>query len=232
MTLKTFLNDSVILLAAGALSVASLVLPVQAGAQASGSETQGSLIQAAPGGMALDIYQPARLPEEIVVMNPHGDVTITEFFDYYCHVCQRIGEELQQIAREDGNIRVVFREFPILNWQSSVVLSRLARSTYNQGIYLDVHNAFMEAHGHIDVDAAVKIIEDLGGDIRRLEADINDPQIIDILQSNVNFGSTRGLSATPSLMIGNQTMQGYPGRQRLLNMVAQLREEAAEKADR
>ena len=149
--------------------------------------------------MSLTIEAPARLPEEIVVLNPHGDVTVTEFFDYFCHVCQRIGAELQEIAREDGNIRVVYREFPIINGQESVMLSRLALATYNQGIYLDVHNAFMEAHGRLDFDGAVRIIQGLGGDIRELERDFRDQQIIEKTASQRRFWRLKPPECDPKL---------------------------------
>jgi len=236
MALKMIVDRAWALALTGAVLVvlvAGLIGAQSSGAQSSGAQASGSgvnapLIKAAPGGMSLTIEAPARLPEEIVVLNPHGDVTVTEFFDYFCHVCQRIGAELQEIAREDGNIRVVYREFPIINGQESVMLSRLALATYNQGIYLDVHNAFMEAHGRLDFDGAVRIIQGLGGDIRELERDFRDQQIIEKLQANVDFGVSNRLSATPSFIIGRNAMQGYPGREGLLEMVAALREEQAQ----
>ncbi len=231
MALKMIVDRAWALALTGAVLVvlvAGLIGAQSSGAQASGSGGNAPLIKAAPGGMSLTIEAPARLPEEIVVLNPHGDVTVTEFFDYFCHVCQRIGAELQEIAREDGNIRVVYREFPIINGQESVMLSRLALATYNQGIYLDVHNAFMETHGRLDFDGAVRIIQGLGGDIRELERDFRDQQIIEKLQANVDFGVSNRLSATPSFIIGRNAMQGYPGREGLLEMVAALREEQAQ----
>lgn len=231
MALKMIVDRAWALALTGAVLVvlvAGLIGAQSSGAQSSGSGVNAPLIKAAPGGMSLTIEAPARLPEEIVVLNPHGDVTVTEFFDYFCHVCQRIGAELQEIAREDGNIRVVYREFPIINGQESVMLSRLALATYNQGIYLDVHNAFMETHGRLDFDGAVRIIQGLGGDIKEVERDFRDQQIIEKLQANVDFGVSNRLSATPSFIIGRNAMQGYPGREGLLEMVAALREEQAQ----
>ena len=46
--------------------------------------------------------------------NPKGDVTIVEFFDYRCGYCKRVFPAIQKLLNTDGNIRYVFKEFPIL----------------------------------------------------------------------------------------------------------------------
>ena len=134
---------------------------------------------------------------------------------------------MQEIAKEDGNIRLIFREFPILNGQNSVVMSRLALAAYKQGLYIDVHNAFLDTHGRIDVNRAVEIIENLGGDIDQLQKDVNQPDIMQSLQFNVGLGFDNELRATPSFMIEGNAMQGYPGRENLISMVQQIREQRA-----
>lgn len=229
MKLKVLAGAALVLGLAAVAASFAYYATMPAVAQDAGSEEAEPLIKAAPAGLAqLPNAAPANpLPRDIVVMNPDGDVTVVEFFDYFCHVCQRISKEVQEIAKEDGNIRLIFREFPILNGENSVVMSRLALAAYKQGIYIDVHNAFLDTHGRIDVNRAVEIIENLGGDIDQLQKDVNQPDIMQSLQFNVGLGFDNELRATPSFMIEGNAMQGYPGRENLISMVQQIREQRA-----
>ena len=47
-----------------------------------------------------------------VMGNPDGDVTIGEFFDYQCGFCKRVAKELFEVVEDDGNVRLVLKEFP------------------------------------------------------------------------------------------------------------------------
>ncbi|MGH6977022.1 MAG: thioredoxin domain-containing protein, partial [Stellaceae bacterium] len=64
-------------------------------------------------------------PNSVVAGNPNGDVTLVEFFDYRCPYCKAIEPSLEALIKEDGNLRVVYKEFPILG-PTSVVASRAA----------------------------------------------------------------------------------------------------------
>ncbi len=46
--------------------------------------------------------------------NPKGDVTIVEFFDYNCPYCKKVFPSVKKLIADDGNIRVVMKELPVL----------------------------------------------------------------------------------------------------------------------
>ena len=48
--------------------------------------------------------------------NPEGDVTVIEFFDYRCPYCKRVVEPLLQAVVDDGQVRIVFKEYPIRDY--------------------------------------------------------------------------------------------------------------------
>jgi protein-disulfide isomerase len=45
--------------------------------------------------------------------NAQGDVTIVEYFDYQCPYCKKTAPELAQVAKEDGKVRIVLKDWPI-----------------------------------------------------------------------------------------------------------------------
>ena len=53
-------------------------------------------------------------PDSFVAGNPAGDITLVEFFDYRCGYCKKARPVVKRLIAEDGNIRLVMKEFPIL----------------------------------------------------------------------------------------------------------------------
>src|SRR4051812_21426520 len=86
-------------------------------------------------------------PDAPVAGNPDGDLTIVDFFDYNCPYCKKAATSLEKLARTDGNIRLVYKDWPILH-ETSLVGARLALAARYQGQYLAVHHALMEIPGY------------------------------------------------------------------------------------
>ncbi len=63
-------------------------------------------------------------PTSPVAGNPEGDVTVVEFFDYHCGYCKRVLGDILVLLDDDANVRIVYKEFPILGPQS-VTAARL-----------------------------------------------------------------------------------------------------------
>ena len=55
-----------------------------------------------------------RDPEIPVAGNADGDITIVEYFDYQCPYCRKIAPELRQVVQDDGKVRLVLKDWPIL----------------------------------------------------------------------------------------------------------------------
>ena len=58
-----------------------------------------------------DIIADPRTP---VVGNPHGDVTVVEFFDYRCPYCRRAHPNIAALIKDDPNVRIVYKDLPVL----------------------------------------------------------------------------------------------------------------------
>jgi protein-disulfide isomerase len=86
-------------------------------------------------------------PEAPAGGNPNGDLTIVDFFDYNCPYCKLAAKSLEKIVKTDGNIRLVYRDWPILA-ETSIIGARLALAAKYQGQYLPVHHALMGIPGY------------------------------------------------------------------------------------
>ena len=68
-----------------------------------------------------------RDPEIPVAGNPDGDVTIVEYFDYNCPYCRKLEPELQQVVFDDGKVRLIWKDWPILGPVSMIATQDGAR---------------------------------------------------------------------------------------------------------
>ena len=75
-----------------------------------------------------------RDPDIPVAGNADGDITIVEYFDYHCPYCRKIEPELRQVVQDDGKVRLVLKDWPILG-PVSVVASRMALASKYQDKY-------------------------------------------------------------------------------------------------
>ena len=52
--------------------------------------------------------------------NPDGDINIVEWFDYNCPYCRKIAPEIRQVVQDDGKVRLVLKDWPILGEVSKI----------------------------------------------------------------------------------------------------------------
>ena len=83
-----------------------------------------------------------RDPDVPVIGNPNGDISIVEWFDYNCPYCRKIEPELRQVVQDDGKVRLVLKDWPILG-EVSKLSARLALAAKYQDKYLPAHEALI-----------------------------------------------------------------------------------------
>lgn len=146
-------------------------------------------------------------PEDLVQGNPKGDVTLVEFFDYRCPYCKEIEPELDALLKEDGQLRIVYKEFPVLG-EASVYATRVALAAKKQGKYAEFHRAMMATKGDISDETVLKVASSVGLDLDRLKADMSAPEIQQLIDKNYALADALQIQGTPALIIGTQMIPG------------------------
>ncbi|MCZ6884948.1 MAG: DsbA family protein [Alphaproteobacteria bacterium] len=154
--------------------------------------------------------------------NPKGDVTVVEFFDYRCPYCKRSLNLLRQLVSTDRNLRVVFKEYPILG-PESVLASRVAIASSAQGKYLEMHNALMSHRGQFDEKSVMALARELGLDTDRLRADMKNPKVKATIAETRLLADRLAISGTPAFVIGDELVPGYVDLVTLKKLVLQAR---------
>ena len=161
-------------------------------------------------------------PNAPVLGNPEGDVTLVEFFDYNCPYCRRVKPELEALLAVDPNVKVVYREWPILG-EGSVFAARAALASRNQGKYEEFHWAMMELNERAEEASVLRIAADIGLDVAQLRRDMKAPEIEEHIQTSMRLSRALGFNGTPSFVIGDSLAPGLIQADQMIQLVEQAR---------
>lgn len=161
-------------------------------------------------------------PNAPVLGNPEGDVTVVEFFDYNCPYCRRVKPEMEALLASDTNVRIVYREWPILG-EGSVFAARAALASRNQGKYEEFHWAMMGMNERADEASVLQVAEDIGLDVAQLRRDMDAPEVEEHIQTSMRLSQSLGFNGTPSFVIGDSLVPGLITADQLIELVKQAR---------
>lgn len=155
---------------------------------------------------AKEIY---RHPDAPVAGNPNGDITVVEFFDYNCGYCKRGFHNIRELIEKDKNVRVVFKELPILS-KDSEDAAKIALAARAQGKYWELHQAMIESKGRVTEAAALDMAGKLGLDVAKLKADKDSEAVKGELARVEALARKMNISGTPHFLVGSDAIGGAP----------------------
>jgi protein-disulfide isomerase len=150
-----------------------------------------------------------RDPEIPAGGNPDGDISIVEWFDYNCPYCRKIAPEIQQVVQDDGKVRLVLKDWPILG-EVSKFAARMALAAKYQDKFLPAHEAMIGVSSKLTEPRIRELLAAAGIDIDRLNRDAtaNAKAIDTILARNNDQAMAFGFKGTPSFIVGKFRVPG------------------------
>ena len=153
---------------------------------------------------------------------PAGDVAIVEFFDYRCPYCKAMAPDLAKALADDGKVRLVYKEFPILS-PTSVVAAKAALAARLQNKYVAFHDRLMSLKGTLDESQIYSLAADAGLDVARLKADMAKPEIAEAIARNYKLADKLDIQGTPAFIIGDRLLDGVATADELTAAIKQAR---------
>lgn len=184
--------------------------------------------EAAKGDQALiaenaqDLFQSS---DDWVGGNPQGDLTIVEFMDYKCGYCKKAFPDVTRLLKDDGKIRFVVKEFPILGPQSELG-ARFAiavRQVAGDAAYGKVHNALMAFRGDITEASLKKLATDQGLDAAAVMGKMTSDSVTNVIKANYALAQKLKIDGTPGFIIGKDVLRGYAPYDQMKEIVAEER---------
>ncbi|MEO0981183.1 MAG: DsbA family protein [Pseudomonadota bacterium] len=148
-------------------------------------------------------------PRDFSIGPADAPVTVVEFFDYRCGFCKASVEWVTALpAKHDGQVRVIFKEFPILSTESrEAALAALAAG--EQGKYVEMHRALMQSPSKLSDDDIEEIAESVGVDIAKLRADAKSTDVQRHVADVRALAEATGTRATPTFIINGEVVSGF-----------------------
>jgi protein-disulfide isomerase len=150
-----------------------------------------------------------RDPEIPAAGNLAGDITIVEYFDYQCPYCRKLEPELRQVVQDDGKVKLVFKDWPILG-PASVTAAHMALASKYQDKFIQAHDALIAVNSKLTEARIREVLAGAGIDLDRLNKDLasNSAAIDTIISRNSDQAAAFQFKGTPSFIVGKFRVPG------------------------
>jgi protein-disulfide isomerase len=169
-------------------------------------------------------------PDNPVFGNPNGDITIVEWFDFNCPYCRKIEPELRQVVQDDGKVKLVMKDWPILG-PVSVTASRMALACKYQDKYDKAHGAMIGVSSKLTEPRNFELLAGADVDVDRARKDLatNAKAIDGMLARNSATAEGLGFRGTPSFIVGKFRVPGVLTMDQFEQVIADARKAKANK---
>ncbi len=169
-------------------------------------------------------------PHQVTLGNPHGNVTLVEFFDYSCGFCKRALPDMLTLLKDDPNLKVVLKELPILGPGSEdaahvAVAVRMQDASGHK--YLAFHQALLGDPGPASKEKALALAQAQGFDMARLQQDMTSNEVAVTLAEDMKLAAALGIQGTPGYVLGDDVIPGAIGFENLQAQIAAARARTA-----
>jgi protein-disulfide isomerase len=139
-------------------------------------------------------------PASPVLGNPKGNVTLVEFFDYQCNVCQRMAPTIDSLIQKNPNLRVELKQWPIFG-ATSEYAAKAALASVEQNKFSPFYQALITAKGRLDESRVLAMALKVGLNTEQLKKDMKNPSIDKELANNLKLAEAMRLAGTPAFII-------------------------------
>jgi protein-disulfide isomerase len=153
--------------------------------------------------------EPPRVPVGVdggAVKGPAtAPVTIVEFSDFQCPFCSRAAQVLKQIEeRYKGQVRVVFRDFPLPKHEQAAKAAEAASCANEQGHFWPMHDRIFENQANLQTGDLKRLASEIGLNREAFDRCLDTGKYANRLRRDVEEGESYGVRGTPTLFINGR----------------------------
>ncbi|MEO8439209.1 MAG: thioredoxin domain-containing protein [Spartobacteria bacterium] len=153
---------------------------------------------------------------------PHdAPVTLEVYGDFQCPSCATASAMIDDLQKEyNGQVRVVFREFPLAMHKHAVEAAMAAEAAGLQGHFWEMHDTLYQYQSVWSRTSDVSRLftayaESMGLDLDQFRADSKSPEIQARVMSDGDGGVARGVQNTPTIFVNGNEAKAAFNRERL-----------------
>jgi protein-disulfide isomerase len=164
------------------------------------------------------------LPGIVVAGNPHGDVTLVEFYDVNCPFCRAASGDIDGMLKSNPELRLVLVPFPVLgipSIQGTRIELAVAKLTSAANFY-KFHRMLDQSRGVVDGNRAMAAAKAIGLDQAKVLKLANEDRLAEVMTAHVKLGDDLAIQATPGFVIKGVALVGYPGPKAMAGIIASV----------
>lgn len=150
--------------------------------------------------------------DDPVIGSLDAPVVVVNFSDFECEFCQEQETLIKQVLQEyEGKISYIWKDYPEVvafsnSWKSSVA----ARCAQEQGKFWEYHDLLYSqiALSDKDKDFYIALADRVGLRRNVFKACLDDPEIADLIHSNILEAQALGIRGIPFLYVNDQGLMG------------------------
>lgn len=180
-----------------------------------------------PSTELTDVTQSLTEPT-VTFVNPHKGaeepaLTIVTFGDFQCDACGTLATSLDVIVKTFPTVTVVWKDMPNESAHEFATPAAIAAHCADQqGRFWEYHDALFAQSNVLSEGLFAQIAQQLALNTKRFQTCYDERDTLPIVKKDYNEGLALGITATPTLYIGDQTVIGAISTQDLVKLVTQI----------
>lgn len=152
-----------------------------------------------------DLSEPVQLFEHILGPE-HAPVTVVEYGDFECPSCkQAVGAVELLMARYEGRMRLVWRNFPLEGVHPHALMAaEAAECAGGQGKFWSMHRLLFENQQHLKLRQLFDYARSLDLDMARFTSEMDDHVYLQRVREHQASGNASGVRATPTFYVNGR----------------------------
>jgi cyclophilin family peptidyl-prolyl cis-trans isomerase/protein-disulfide isomerase len=154
---------------------------------------------------------PAVTDQDWQIGKADAPITFVEYSDFQCPYCAQLAPALEQLVKDDPDVRVVYRHFPLPSHPLSLIASAAAEAAGVQGKFWEYYAALFSGQATwspmAEADATKWMVDEagtLGLDTTKFTTDMNSDAIKNKVVKARQDAVAMNIPYTPFLMINGQ----------------------------
>jgi protein-disulfide isomerase len=136
-------------------------------------------------------------------------VEIMVWSDFECPYCRKVVGTLEDVVTAyPDEVRLVFKQMPLPMHPNAAIAAKASLAAQRQGKFWEMHDAMFEQPARIRAGEFAQMAAEVGLDVDRFEADMNDPELSAMVDVDRDDAATLGIRGTPSTIVGNTLVVG------------------------
>jgi protein-disulfide isomerase len=148
-------------------------------------------------------------------------VTIVEFADFSCPLCQNSFFNIREISlKYKNNVKIIFRDFPI--YENSVNLALAGRCAGEQGLFWLMHDKLYARQGKFELSQLPDFAYQIGADVTKFNNCLAGEKYLNNIKKDYADGQSLEIRGTPTWFINGYKIEGDIPHDLFIQIVEEL----------